>query len=385
MRPDGRFDRDLLAGRPAGARATTRRLGTQPAFGGGVLRGGSGSAGQRDPRVRVDYVIKRVALLLITIWVAATVNFILPRLTGGNAVRATLVAQAAQGGYAQTNIEAMVREFDIKFGLDKPLWQQYLTYLWDTARLDFNFSMANYPRRVNDMMAEALPWTIGLLAMSTLVAFTIGTLLGAVLAWPGAPRWIVTALLPPFLTLAAIPYYLLGLLLVWLLAFQLKLFPLFGGFTPGVVPASTLDFWWDVAYHSFLPALSIVLASMGFWALGMRAMMITVQGEDFVQYAEAKGLRGGTVFFRYAARNALLPQATALGLTLGHIMSGALLVELVFNYPGIGSLLYRAIRFYDHFTVQGIVFGVILTITLATFVLDLIYPRLDPRIRYQRA
>jgi peptide/nickel transport system permease protein len=335
--------------------------------------------------VRIDYLAKRIALLLITIWVAATVNFVVPRLSGGNAVRATLVQQAAQGGYAQTNIEAMVREFDVKFGFDKPLWQQYLTYLADTVRLDFNFSMAAYPRRVNDMMAEALPWTIGLLAMSTLIAFAIGTLLGAIMAWPRAPRWLVNALLPPFLTLAAIPYYLLGLLLLWVLAFQFKLFPIFGGFTAGVLPSSTLDYWLDIAHHAVLPALSIVLASMGFWALGMRAMMITVQGEDFVQYAEAKGLKSSTIFMRYAARNALLPQATALGITLGHIMSGALLVELVFNYPGIGSMLYRAIRSYDHFAVQGIVFGVILTITLATFVLDLIYPRLDPRIRYQRA
>ena len=331
--------------------------------------------------MRIGYIAKRIALLLITIWVAATVNFVLPRLSGGNAVRATLVQQAAQGGYAQTNIEAMVREFDTKFGLDKPLWQQYLTYLADTARLDFNFSMAAYPRRVTRHDGRGAAVDHRLAGDVNPVAFVIGTFLGAVLAWPRSPGWVVNALLPPFLTLAAIPYYLLGLLLLWILAFQFKLFPIFGGFTAGVMPTSTFDFWWDVAYHSMLPALSIVLASMGFWALGMRAMMITIQGEDFVQYAEAKGLKSSTVFMRYAARNALLPQTTALGLTLGHIMSGALLVELVFNYPGIGSMLYRAIRSYDHFAVQGIVFGVILTITLATFILDVIYPKLDPRIR----
>jgi peptide/nickel transport system permease protein len=335
--------------------------------------------------MRLDYLLKRIGLLVITIWLAATMIFFLPRLSGGNAVRSTLVQQAAQGGYAQANIEAMVREFDVKFGLDRPLWQQYLGYLTDTAKLDFNFSMSAYPRRVSDMILEALPWTIALLLMSTIIAFAIGTFLGAVLAWPKAPRWLVNTLLPPFLTLAAIPYYLLGLLLLWFLAFQYKFFPIFGGFTAGMLPSQTIEFWLDVAQHAALPALSIVLASMGFWALGMRAMMITVQGEDFVQYAEAKGLKSGTIFFRYAARNALLPQATALGLTLGQIMSGALLVELVFNYPGIGTLLYHAIRRYDHFVVQGIVFGVILAITLATFALDILYPRLDPRIRYQRA
>src|SRR5438105_885842 len=175
--------------------------------------------------------------------------------------------------------------------------------------------MSAYPRRVSTMIGEALPWTLGLLVMSTLIAFTIGTLLGAVIGWPKAPRWIVNALLPPFLTLAAIPYYLLGLILLWFLAFQARWLPIFGGFTAGLLPSVSLDFWFDVAQHALLPALSIVLASMGFWALGMRAMMITVQGEDFVQYAEAKGLKSGTIFFHYAARNALLPQATALGLT----------------------------------------------------------------------
>jgi peptide/nickel transport system permease protein len=335
--------------------------------------------------VRLEYLVRRLALFFIVVWVAATINFVLPRLSGGNAIRSTLAQQAATGGYAQSNVEQMVAEFDKKFGLDRPLWQQYLTYLGDTARLDFNFSMSAYPRRVSDMIGEALPWTVGLLVMSTILAFVIGTVLGAVMAWPRSPRWVVRALLPPFLTLAAVPYYLLGLVLLWVLAFEIRLFPIFGGYTAGTIPTFNLDFWLDVASHAFLPALSIVLASMGFWALGMRAMMITIQGEDFVQYAEAKGLRSGTIFFRYAMRNALLPQATALGLTLGQIMSGALLVELVFNYPGIGTLLYHSIRVYDHFVVQGIVFGVILAITLATFILDLIYPRLDPRIQYQRA
>jgi peptide/nickel transport system permease protein len=134
-----------------------------------------------------------------------------------------------------------------------------------------------------------------------------------------------------------------------------------------------------------LPALSIVLSALGFWALGMRAMMVTVQNDDFVQFAEAKGLRGRTVFFRYAGRNALLPQVTALGLTIGHILSGALLVEIVFSYPGIGNVLYRSIKAYDYFAIEGIVFGVIVSITVATLVLDLVYPKIDPRISYAKS
>jgi peptide/nickel transport system permease protein len=335
--------------------------------------------------MRADYLAKRLGLLAVVIWLAATINFFLPRLSGGNPIRTQLLQQAATGGYIQTGIEEMVREYDKKFGLDKPLWQQYLTYLGDALRLDFNYSMANYPRRVNDIMAEALPWTIGLLLTTTLLSFAVGTLLGAILAWPRAPRGLVNALLPPFLTLSAVPYYLLGLILLWVFAFQARWFPIFGGYTPGAIPEMSLAFWADIARHSVLPALSIVLASVGFWALGMRAMMITVLGEDFVRFAEAKGLKGRTVFLRYAARNALLPQVTALGLTLGHILSGAVLVEIVFGYPGIGTVLYRSIRAYDYFAIQGIVFSVIVSIALVTVLLDLVYPRLDPRISYQRA
>ena len=334
----------------------------------------------------VQYLIRRLILFIVVVWVAATINFVLPRLSGGNAIRSQLVQQAAQGGYVQANIDAMVAEFDKEFGLDRPLWQQYVTYLWDISHLDFGFSMANYPTRVSTLMANALPWTLALLGLSTAIAFSLGIFLGGLMAWPKTPRFIVNVLLPPFLTLSAVPYYMLGLVLLWVLAFQFHLFPIFGAYSPGTIPDwSDPEFLKDVAGHMVLPALSIILSALGFWALGMRAMMVTVQHDDFVQYAEAKGLRSRTVFFRYAGRNALLPQVTALGITIGHILSGALLVEVVFSYPGIGNVLYHSIRSYDYFVIQGIVFSVIVSITLATLILDLIYPRIDPRITYAKA
>ena len=335
--------------------------------------------------MRLTYLIRRLVLFVVVVWVAATVNFVLPRLSGGNAIRTQLTQQAATGGYVQNNIDAMVAEYDKEFGLDKPLWQQYITYLWDVSHLEFGFSMANYPMRVSTLMAQALPWTLGLLALSTAVAFSLGVFAGGLLAWPKTPGLISNVLLPPLLTLSAVPYYMLGLLLLWILAFQFHVFPIFGAYTPGSIPDwGEPDFLKDVAGHAVLPALSIVLSAVGFWALGMRAMMVTVQHDDFVQFAEAKGLKDRTVFFRYAGRNALLPQITALGLTIGHILSGALLVEIVFSYPGIGSVLYHSIRSYDYFAIQGIVFGVIVSITLATLILDLIYPKIDPRIQYAR-
>jgi peptide/nickel transport system permease protein len=335
--------------------------------------------------VRADYVLRRFGILIVIVWLAATINFFLPRLGGQNPIREKLMQQALQGGYLQTGLEAIVKEYEAKFGLDKPLWQQYLTYLADTARFDFNYSIANYPMRVTELMAQALPWTIGLLFTTTILAFVLGTLLGALLAWPRAPRWLVEFLLPPLLTLSAIPYYLLGLILLWIFSFQAKLLPIFGGYTAGTIPEVSLSFWLDIGQHALLPALSIILAAIGFWALGMRAMMVTTQGEDFVTFGEAKGLKSGTLFLRYAMRNAMLPQVTSLGLALGHILSGAVLVEVVFAYPGIGTVLYRSIRAFDYFAIQGMVFAVIVSIAVATMVLDVIYPLLDPRITYRRA
>jgi len=278
----------------------------------------------------------------------------------------------------------MVEEYQRKFGLDKPLWKQYFTYLGDIVRLDFGYSISNYPETVVGIMEDSIPWTIGLLLTTTLLAFAIGTVLGALLAWPRAPRFI-HLLFPPLLTFSAIPYFLLGLLLLYVFAFKIRLLPLFGGYTPGAFPAYNLEFARDVFTHSILPACSILLSSMGFWALGMRGMMVTVEGEDYMTFAEAAGLKGRTLFFTYALRNALLPQATALGLSLSQILSGALLVEVIFSYPGIGSVLYNAIRQFDYFLIQGIVLTIVLAVTVCTLVLDLVYPLLDPRINYRDA
>ena len=334
--------------------------------------------------MRPDYIVKRLGLFLLVIWLAATVNFILPRLSGSDPVREKLLQQALTGGYVQAGMQEMVEEYQRKFGLDKPLWQQYLAYLVDMSRFEFNYSISNYPKKVITIIGEALPWTIGLLGTTTLFAFLLGSFLGALLGWPRAPRWL-QYLLPPLLTLSAVPFYLLGLVLLYFLAFQAKMFPIFGGYTAGTIPAAPPGLWLYVLRHSTLPALAIVLASLGGWALGMRAMMVTTAGEDFVTFAEAKGLKGSTLFLRYAIRNALLPQITALILTLGHILSGAVLTEVVFAYPGIGTVLYRAIREYDYFLIQGIVFSLIVSIALATLILDMIYPILDPRITYRRA
>lgn len=332
----------------------------------------------------LSYVLKRLGMFALIVWLAATINFFLPRLGGQDPIREMMIKQAALGGSVQTGLEGMIEIYNNKFGFNTPLWQQYLNYLGDMSRLDFNYSITQYPQRVSDIMARAIPWTLILLTTTTLFSWVVGTLLGAFMAWPRSPKFL-QFLMPPLLSLSAIPFFLLGLVLIYLFSFHWRLFPLFGGYTAGTFPAFTPAFIKDALYHSILPALSIILVSLGGWSLGMRAMMVTTRGEDFVTYADAKGLKGKTIFFHYAIRNALLPQATALALVLGQLISGAVLVEVVFTYPGIGSILYEGIRSGDYFVVQGIVFILILSIGLATLILDLIYPLLDPRITYRRA
>ncbi len=207
-------------------------------------------------------------------------------------------------------------------------------------------------------------------------------MLGALMAWPKAPR-AFNYLIAPLLTLSSVPYYLLGLILVYLFSIEQRIFPLSGGYTTGTAPTLSFPFVLDVVHHALLPALSIVFAAVGFWALGMRGMMVNTEGEDYMIMAEAKGLPDRLIFFRYALRNAILPQFTSLAIALGAVVSGSVLVEVVFGLPGIGTLLYKSITGSDFFVIYGIVFVIIFAIALATLIIDLVYPLLDPRISYR--
>jgi peptide/nickel transport system permease protein len=335
--------------------------------------------------VSAAYIVRRVLLFFVVVWAATTFIFFLPKMAPGrNPIVERIGLMIATGGANASGMQAMVAAYEQKFGLNKPVWQQYLNYLGDLSHLDFGYSLAQYPTTVLEIIVNALPWTIGLLSVSTLLAFSLGTVLGALLAWPRTPH-AIQFLLPPLFMFSVIPYYLLGLILVYLLAFQLRLFPMSGSTQLGVSASLSPGFVADVVHHSILPSLSIVLASLGFWALGLRAMMVSTLDEDYMLFAEAKGLRSRTVFLGYAMRNALLPQMTTLALSLGTILSGALLVEVVFNYPGMGTVLFRAVSGFDYFTIYGVVFCIVLSVALATLVLDLVYPLLDPRIRYTKS
>lgn len=331
----------------------------------------------------LDYFLKRVLQFFVVAFLAATINFFFPRMSGQDPIKQKLLQLQTQGVTVSSEEAAgLIETYNKKFGLDQPLWRQYVNYLGDMARLDLGVSISNYPATVLGILQRAIPWTVGVLLMATLISFTVGTIVGAMLAWDKAP-WFLRTIFPAFFTFSAVPPYLMGIVLLYVLAFQFPIFPLFGGFSTQKIPNWSWDFALDIFQHSILPALSIVLAQVGFWAMGMRSMMVTIQGEDYMLQAEAKGLKDQRIFYRYAMRNALLPQVTGLALNLGTIISGAILVEIVFSYPGVGSALLLAVRGFDWFVIQGIVFLVIISVAFTMLIIDLIYPFLDPRINYR--
>lgn len=327
------------------------------------------------------FVLRRVGLLLLIVWTAATLNFFIPKLTPRNPLREKLLAEAARSGYIPPGFEDMVQSYEARFGLDQPLWRQYINYMSDLLRGDLGFSIANYPKTVVDLIAEGLPWTIGLLTVTTIIAFLLGTLLGALMAWKESP--LFRYILPSFLILANIPAFVVGLVLIYFVAFRWQLLPLGGGYGIGTIPNWSVSFALEVAKHSLLPAIAIILTTMGGWVIGMRGMMVTVEGEDYMTFGEAKGLKDGRLFYRYAMRNAMLPQITGLALAFSFLVSGNVLVELVFGFPGIGTLLARSINQLDYFVIYGIVLIITVSIAIAMFIMDMIYPLLDPRISYE--
>jgi len=330
-----------------------------------------------------EYVLRRIGMFLLTVWLGATIIFIVPRLAPGDPVTATIGRMIAQGGSVE-NADEMIEAWRERFGLDDSVGVQYVRYLGNLATFNTGFSLAFFPAEVDDLVARAAPWTIGLLILSTLISFIVGNAIGALIAWRPTPKW-VRQVLPLTITFTAIPPFMLGILLMFLFAFQLEWLPFAGAYGRGVTPGWNIPFILSALKHGILPALAIVLTSMGFWALGMRGMMITMDGQDYMVLAEAKGLRSSRIFMWYGIRNGILPQMTALALTLGSIAAGSVIVEVMFTYPGMGFLLYQGILNSDFNLIQGIVFYLILGVSLAVLIIDLLYPIIDPRITYERS
>lgn len=325
-----------------------------------------------------SYALRRIGMFVAVVFLAITINFIVPRMAPGDPTAAVLEQLLSRGQQVEGAAD-IVANYRARFGLDDPLILQYGRYVWNTMHFDLGYSISYFPQKVESALVQALPWTLALLLTATIIAFSLGSILGALIAWPRSPR-VVKNLAPLLMVLSAIPYYLLALILLYVFAVWTKLFPLGGAASSQSALGLDLASAIDVVRHAFLPALSIVLAGLGFWALGMRGAMINVLGEDYLTLAEAKGLRPHRIFFAYAMRNAMLPQVTSLAIALGTVASGSVLVEVAFNYPGIGYVLYNALRSSDYFLIQGVAFFLVLTVAVAVLLLELAYPLIDPRI-----
>ncbi len=331
-----------------------------------------------------SYLAERAVIFVATVFISVTVVFFVPRLVPGDPLGAILANMAAAGG-GGTGSKALVAEYRQRFGLDRSLWEQYVSYLREIAQGNLGYSIAIFPTRVSTLLGNAIPWTVGLLGLTTLISWVLGSLLGAIVGWSGGRSRILQTLVPLALVLYTTPYYILAIILVFLLAFYWPIFPLSGAYSAGANPELSLAFAADVVRHGALPALSIILVSLGWWFLSMRSLIISEQGQDHILWAEAKGLPRRRIFWAYAFRNALLPQTTGLALSIGNIVGGALITEVIFAYPGLGYLIYNAIRGSDFPVVQGSVLLLVVCTASANLLVDLLNPLIDPRIRAGRS
>lgn len=329
-------------------------------------------------RIPLDYLLRRVGIWLLTIWVAATVIWIIPRLAPGDPIE-TMIGDMASAGTNVAGADAIIEQFRERFGLDDPLHIQYVKYMGSLLRFDLGFSISNFPTPVSTIIANALPWTVGLLLLAMVITFLLGNFLGAIMVWAKTPQFF-KYLIPFGMLFTSIPTILSALFLLYIFAFTFNILPSQNAYALGTQPGLNFEFIWSVIVHGTLPALSIILVSFGYWALGMRGMMITVQGEDYVQLARAKGLKPLYILYRYMVRNAILPQVTAFAITLGTLVSGQVLVERVFNYQGMGFVIYTAILARDFSVIQGASFIIILMTATAVLIVDLLYPFIDPRV-----
>ena len=323
------------------------------------------------------HISRRVAFYLVTAWAAITINFFIPRLLPSDPVQALIARH--QGELSSDAINSLY----VLFGLDKhqSLWTQYWQYWGKLLHGDFGISFTFFPTPVSDVIRQALPWTLALVGTSTVLSFIIGSLIGVAIGWRRGT--LADSLLPITAFFSAIPYFWLGLIAIFLFAVVLPIFPASGGYDSSILPSFSLQFLGSALHYGALPAITIVVSSIAGWILGMRNMMVTVSSEDYVTVAQAKGLTEGRVMYAYAARNAMLPNISGFALSLGFIVSGTLVTEIVFSYPGIGFALFQAIGAKDYPLMQGIFLIITLSVLVANIIADLVYVLLDPRTRQE--
>lgn len=323
----------------------------------------------------MKYLLQRVAFYVFTAWAAITLNFFIPRMVPGDPVQALITK--FQGSLSSDAVQSLY----VLFGLDEEasLWSQYVDYWKQLFHGDLGLSFTFFPTPVSEVISSSIGWTLGLVGITTIISFILGTGLGVVAGWRRG-SW-ADSLLPVTTFFSSVPYFWLGLIAIFLLTGPDSFFPSSGGYEPGMIPAWDQYFVPSVLQHSLLPALTILVSSVSGWILSMRNMMVTVSAEDYITVAHAKGLSDKRVALSYAARNALLPNVSGFALSLGFIVGGTLLVEIVFSYPGLGFQLFQALGAKDYPLMQGIFLVITISVLVANLLADVAYLLLDPRTR----
>ena len=324
------------------------------------------------------FVLRRLVFYAVAIWAAVTLNFLIPRVMPGNAVDAIL-------GKFQNLTPAVVKSLEVQFGIGHKgtIISQYFQYWNNVLHFNLGISTSEYPTHVSTIIGQTLPWTLALVGVATVLSFTIGTLLGVFAAWRRGGS--LDRALPALTLLQATPYFFLALLAVYLFAIKLNWLPYGQGYSIGLSPGFNWAFIHSAVEHSILPALTIIAVSTGGWMLQMRNVMLTTISEDYILVAQAKGLSTRRVMFTYGARNAILPNIAGFALSLGFVVAGALVMEYVFSYPGIGLTLYNAVTSNDYPLTQGIFLVISLAVLTASLLADIVYVFADPRARSRSA
>jgi peptide/nickel transport system permease protein len=334
---------------------------------------GSGDDGLEEI---VRFVLRRLGFFVLTLWAAVTLNFFLPRLMPGNP------AVAMMGRFRGPVTGSALKALEAAFGVEthQSLISQYFGYLGNIATGNFGTSLYFYPESVGRVVLDAIPWTLGLVGVTTILAFVLGTGTGIVAAWRRGG--LMDSILPPvFVITSAIPYFWIGLMLILIFAVKLQWFPAAFGFDVTLTPGLTPSFIGNVLSHAILPGVALLVTTIGTWILTMRNTMVTTLAEDYVRMARAKGLPGRRIMFDYAARNAILPNLTGFAMSLGFVVGGAILVEYVFNYPGVGYMLLQAVNNEDYPLMQTLFLLITVTVLVAILIADLTTALFDPRTR----
>jgi len=320
------------------------------------------------------YLIRKTFVYVLTFFSAVTIDWLIPRLMPGNPI-SIMMSRFASLPEAS---KYMYSYFMESFGLDKPLWVQYINFWKAVLHGDLGISTYMYPKPVADIIKDALPYDIAILLPAITLSWIVGNWLGAI---AGKNKKLDSFLMPVFYFLTASPYFWFAIVLAYILGAKLDLLPISGAYSYGIMPSLSLEFIGDFLKHWVLPFLSLFLVMLGGWAIGMRNMIIYEVEADYVRYLEALGASEKTLM-KHAFRNAILPQVTGLALQLGTMVAGALTTEIVFSYPGIGYILMQGILNQDYFLIQGCFLVIVMSVLVANFIIDLLYAVIDPRVRF---